>query len=649
MVLCPLHSAQPSGIDLDPFPDLCSGPADAFPDLEPGQDGPAPVPGQDGPALLPSPVARAAAARPPVMPGLIRPRRKRKRLVIAAALTAVLAVAAGATGPYPWSPGRPGGHSRARITRPAGRDALLPLKNVITQARARQRRRQRRIIIASGATGAAAGWAAGHSGSPPRHRQRSRPHPGGEPAPAPPAERLPGLAALDKGQGAFISGLSCPSAGNCAIDGTYGTDGIHLLVFVASEVRGRWHNAQDIPGLAALGADSDANIGPVSCPSAGSCLAVGYYGRSGQVTAFLAVEQDGTWHNAQPIPGLRPRLPQGSTIAVSCASAGNCAFGGAYTPRTHHGFQAFVDSEANGKWNLAQPIPGLARLATGGHSFITAVSCASPGNCTAGGVYQRQYHPRQDGFVGFVVSETDGVWGTAEQIPGTPARSSSLTVSAISCASAGNCGLTGDYTPPRVGTRTPFVASQVSGTWGDAEPPPGLAALDHGDWAVAPTLSCPAPGECTVGGYYGETGLHPFTVTQTGGTWHTAQQVPGPAVPSTSWGTIGEPYCTTTPYPYSSRAGFGSFIGSCIALSCGSAGNCSAGGQIETHDTQAFTVTQTNGTWHAAQQVPRITALNTGKYASVQDVSCPPAGPCVSAGSYLPGQDPDDTQLFVVG
>src|SRR6266702_2579112 len=280
MVLCPPHPAQPSSPGLDPFPDLDPGPADPFPDLMPGPDGPAPVPGQDGPAPPLSPVARAAAARPQVMPGLIRPRRKRMRLIIAAALTAVLAVASGATGPYPWSADGRGGHPRARITRPAGRAALLPLKNVIIQARARQRRRQRRIIIASGAIGAAAGWAAGHSGSPPRRRQRSRPHPGGGPAPAPRAERLPGLAALDKGQGAFTSGLSCPSAGNCAIGGIYGSDGIHLHVFVASEVRGRWHNARDIPGLVALGADSDANIGPVSCPSAGNCLAVGYYGRS---------------------------------------------------------------------------------------------------------------------------------------------------------------------------------------------------------------------------------------------------------------------------------------------------------------------------------------------------------------------------------
>src|SRR5215471_2694672 len=150
MVLCPPDLAQTSGTGLDPFPDLGPGPADAFPDLEPSQDGPAP---------LPNPGIRTAA-RAKVSTRLTWPRRrvKRMRVVMVAALT-VVAVASGATGPDSWSPGRPGGHPRARVTRSAGWGALLSPKNVITQARARQRRRWRRIIIVSGAIGAGAGWA----------------------------------------------------------------------------------------------------------------------------------------------------------------------------------------------------------------------------------------------------------------------------------------------------------------------------------------------------------------------------------------------------------------------------------------------------------------------------------------------------------
>jgi hypothetical protein len=647
MVLCPPHPAQTSSPGLDPFPDLDRGPAHPFPDLAPREGKPVPVPIQDGPAPPPSPVARAATAYPQATPGRIRSRRKRKPLVIAAALIAELALVAAV--PHSWWHGAPSRLPSIHVKGLVPQYTRRPPKNVITQARARQRHRRQRIMrdiaIGSGAALAAQGV-----GKPPRHRQGSHPPHSGAPAPIPQAQRLPGLAALDKGQEADISGLSCPSAGNCAIDGFYYGAFYHgwvqVHVFVANEVHGRWHKATDVPRLAVLDPNADVSIGPVSCPSAGNCLAVGSYGRSGQATGFLAAEQDGTWRNAQPIPGLRSRLPQGSTFALSCASPGNCAFGGGYTPSAHHGLQAFADSETDGKWTMPQPIPGSARLATGGTSMITAISCASPGSCTAGGVYG----PSHDEG-GFVVSETDGVWGRAEKIPRTPLEPS-FEVTAVSCASAGTCGLTGNYTTP--GSKpsrlpgsgpesTPFVASQVSGTWADAEPVPGLVDQYTGRRpavAYATTVSCPAPAECIAGGYTSSiipTGmLGAFTVTLTGGIWHTAQEVPGIRTLSTSGAaSIGIPFCDS--------------LGSCSAVSCGSVGNCGVGGEaISSFDTgQPFTVTRTDGTWHAAQQVTGITAFKTGNDASVQDVSCPPAAPCVSAGFYLngPGGTP---QLFVL-
>jgi hypothetical protein len=86
--------------------------------------------------------------------------------------------------------------------------------------------------------------------------------------------------------------------------------------------------------------------------------------------------------------------------SVSCASAGNCGAGGDYTDAS--GAQAFVVSEVNGRWGKAEEVPGTAALNTNGNAAIASVSCASAGNCGAGGHYQ-------DGFGGgvqaFVVSE----------------------------------------------------------------------------------------------------------------------------------------------------------------------------------------------------------------------------------------------------
>jgi hypothetical protein len=73
--------------------------------------------------------------------------------------------------------------------------------------------------------------------------------------------------------------------------------------------------------------------------------------------------------------------------SVSCASAGNCVAGGGYRDSASHD-QAFVASEVNGTWHPAIEVPGTATLNTGGNASVSSVSCGSPGNCVAGGFYE---------------------------------------------------------------------------------------------------------------------------------------------------------------------------------------------------------------------------------------------------------------------
>src|SRR5258706_4977463 len=102
--------------------------------------------------------------------------------------------------------------------------------------------------------------------------------------------------------------------------------------------------------------------------------------------------------------------------SVSCASAGNCAGGGPFTDAAGHE-QAFVVSERNGTWGKAWQVPGSGSLNKGGNAEAFSVSCASAGNCAAGGVYPDRSHR----FQAFVVSERNGTWGRAIDVPGSGA------------------------------------------------------------------------------------------------------------------------------------------------------------------------------------------------------------------------------------
>jgi hypothetical protein len=166
--------------------------------------------------------------------------------------------------------------------------------------------------------------------------------------------------------------------------------------------------------------------------------------------------------------------------------------------------------------------------------------------------------------------------------------------------------------------------SEKKGRWGKAEQVPGLAALSRGGDALITSLSCASAGNCSGGGYT-SVDFHDqgFVVSQKNGTWGKARRVPGLAALNT---------------------GRSAFI---ISVSCGSAGNCSAGGFYTTsRHLQAFVVSQKHGTWGRAEKVPGTAALNTGGIAGISSVSCAAAGNC-SAGGYYTDHS-DHQQAFVV-
>jgi hypothetical protein len=339
---------------------------------------------------------------------------------------------------------------------------------------------------------------------------------------------VPGLAALNTGGNAEVSVVSCASAGSCAAGGDY-TDRRHNFQgFVASERRGRWGKAIGVPGLTALNKGRFANIDSVSCGAAGDCAAGGFYAdRSHHQQGFVAVERHGRWGTAIGVPGLTALNKGGlaEVFSVSCASAGSCAAGGYYSDR-HGNLQGFVAVERHGAWGAAIEVPGLAAL-NKGQAQVGSVSCASAGSCAAGGVYDSRH-----ASLGFVASERHGRWSEVMAVPGLAAlnKGDDAGVGSVSCVSAGNCAAVGEYTDRR-GIDLGFVVSERHGRWGKAIALPGLAALDTGAdaAAVVPQVACASAGSCVVGGNYtARRGTDQvFVAVERHGRWGKAIAVPG--------------------------------------------------------------------------------------------------------------------------
>ncbi len=202
------------------------------------------------------------------------------------------------------------------------------------------------------------------------------------------AVEVPGSAALNLGD-ARVSSISCATADSCAAGGYYYNGSSHSQAFVVNEKQGVWRKAVEVPGSAALNIGGSAYVNSISCATAGSCAAGGSYtDGSGHGQAFVANENNGVWGKAIAVPGSAALNLGGNArlSSISCATAGSCAASGYYGDGSGHR-QAFVVNAKNGVWHKAIEVPGSAALNLGGGAGVNSISCATAGSCAAGGSY----------------------------------------------------------------------------------------------------------------------------------------------------------------------------------------------------------------------------------------------------------------------
>lgn len=127
-----------------------------------------------------------------------------------------------------------------------------------------------------------------------------------------------------------VSFVSCATATNCSAVGTYTIAG-GRQGFIATLSSGTW-TAVPVPGLSALNTGNDATVTALSCAPTGTCALGGSYLAGSQRQAFVASRTDGVWSDAGAVPALIAMNLGGlsEVSAMSCSSDGGCSALGTY-------------------------------------------------------------------------------------------------------------------------------------------------------------------------------------------------------------------------------------------------------------------------------------------------------------------------------
>jgi hypothetical protein len=215
----------------------------------------------------------------------------------------------------------------------------------------------------------------------------------------------------------------------------------------------------------------------------------------------------------------------------------------------------------------------------------------------------------------------------------TPAASAappnpSVEMSALSCASGGDCGAIGTY-DDALGDTQGLLLTETAGAWKPgvkAQLPAGAAdvPLKAGNGGGLVDIACPAAGDCTaVGRYTDSTAVdHGLLLTESHGHWQRGTRLVLPL----------NAVAARKP-----KHGITDDLG-LTSVSCSSVGNCVAVGNYETNAEvwEAMIVTEIRGRWSRAIEAPvPAGAPVAGQNAGLISDTCTSSGTCSAAGSYL--------------
>ena len=415
-----------------------------------------------------------------------------------------------------------------------------------------------------------------------------------------------------------VTAIACASVGNCTMAGSYvdGSGGGQGLLVIQSA--GVWHTATEaiLPTNAA--SDPRVKLTGVSCASAGNCTAIGsYIDSSGHTQGLGLTETSGTW--ARGVELIHPAFvnvsadPRISLNGISCAASGDCSVVGTYLNNNGHP-EGMLLTQINGAWGTSPARDAEATLPADAAAepavSLASVSCGAIGECVAVGSYTNFSGHQQ----GLEIPESSTTWGVgiAALLPAGAAANPAVSLTSVSCASAGECAAVGTYNDASNHTLG-LLLSESAGTWMTGLPAT-LPADAAGSPAVSLTsVSCPSAGSCDAVGSYNDTAgdLQGLMVTESSGSWTSGV---APTIPADAGATV--------------------FV-QVLSVSCAGAGDCVAVGNYLDDSFVAHPVllSQSGGAWSPGVEavLPFGAAF---PFADRETVACATGGHCAAAIGY---------------
>jgi hypothetical protein len=176
--------------------------------------------------------------------------------------------------------------------------------------------------------------------------------------------------------------------------------------------------------------------------------------------------------------------------ALTCTSPGNCTAVGSYEDTndtaTSSDYQAMYVSESAGVWGRAQRVSLPSNYSTRAalqNAYLDSIACTSPGNCVAVGGYDDGGGADSASPQAMILTETAGSWGRAAELT-PPTQAHNGGLSSVACVSAGNCVAVGEYTGTDAGSN-------------ESEGRAMVVAEVAGAWGTATEVRLPANANTT--------------------------------------------------------------------------------------------------------------------------------------------------------